>query len=171
MNNPWVKYSIYFVFIILLQGLVFNQIQLSGLIYPMVYTVAIIMLPVETSLLLSIGIAILLGVGVDMFSDTFGLHTSASLLVAYIRPFILKVLRPRDGYDSVLLLSIHDMGKTWFLAFSAILVAIHHLWFFIFELLRFDLIFSIILKTFCSTLVTLFIIILLQYLLYKPTKK
>lgn len=171
MNNPWVKYSIYFIFIILLQGLVFNQVQFSGLVYPMVYIVAIIMLPVETSLYLSIAIALVLGVGVDMFSDTFGLHTSSSLLIAYIRPTILKFLRPRDGYDSVLLLSIHDMGKTWFLTFSGLLVAIHHLWFFSFEQLRFDLFFTIILKTLFSTSVTLFIIVLLQYLLYKPTKK
>jgi len=171
MNNPWVKYSIYFIFMILLQGMVFNQIQFSGLVYPMVYIIAIIMLPVETTLIVSILIALLLGIGIDMFSDTFGLHTSSSLLIAYVRPFILKLVRPRDGYDSVLLLSIHDMGKTWFLTFAAILVAIHHLWFFIFEILRFDLIFSIILKTVFSTLVTLFIIVLLQYLLYKPTKK
>jgi len=171
MNNPWVKYSVYFVFMILLQGLVFNQIQFSGLVYPMVYSIAIIMLPVETSLILSIAIALLLGVSIDMFSDTFGLHTSSTLLLAYIRPSILKVLRPRDGYDNVLLLSIHDMGKTWFLAFSGILIGIHNLWFFTFELLRFDLIFTIILKTLLSTLVTLFIVVLLQYLLYKPTKK
>lgn len=171
MNNPWVKYSIYFVFIILLQGLVFNQIQFSGLVYPMVYIVAIIMLPVETSLVLSVIIASILGIGVDMFSDTFGLHTSSALLIAYIRPTVLKLLRPRDGYDSVLLLSIHDMGKTWFLTYAAIITGIHSLWFFTFELLRFDLIFTIILKTLFSTTVTLFIIILLQYLLYKSTKK
>jgi len=171
MSNPWVKYSVYFVFIILLQGLVFNQIQFSGLVYPMVYSIAIIMLPVETSLIISIIIALLLGIGVDMFSDTFGLHTSSSLLIAYIRPTILKYLRPRDGYDSVLLLSIHDMGKKWFLTFSAIIIGIQNLWFFSFELLRFDLIFTILLKTILSTIVTLFIIILLQYLLYKPTKK
>lgn len=171
MNNPWVKYSTYFVFIILLQGLVFNQIQFSSLVYPMVYIVAIIMLPVETSLLISMTLSLVLGIGVDMFSDTFGLHTSSSLLIAYVRPMVLKLLRPRDGYDSVLLLSIHDMGKTWFLTYAAILVAIHHLWFFIFELLRFDLTFTIILKTIFSTCITLFIIILLQYLLYKPTKK
>lgn len=171
MNNPWVKYSIYFVFIILLQGLVFNQIQFSGLVYPMVYSIAIIILPVETSLLLSVSIAVILGIGVDMFSDTFGLHTSSAILIAYSRPTVLKLLRPRDGYDSVLLLSIHDMGKAWFLTFATIIVGIHNLWFFTFELLRFDLIFTIILKTVFSTIVTLFIIILLQYLLYKPTKK
>jgi hypothetical protein len=171
MNNPWVKYSIYFVFIILLQGLVFNQIQFSGLVYPMVYSITIIMLPVETSLILSIVIATILGIGVDMFSDTFGLHTSSSVLIAYVRPTILKFLRPRDGYDNVLLLSIHDMGKTWFLTFATIIIGIHNLWFFTFELLRFDLIFTILLKSILSTIVTLFIIILLQYLLYKPTKR
>jgi len=171
MNNPWVKYSIYFLFIILLQGLVFNQIQFSGLVYSMIYVIAIIMLPFSTKLTLTIGVSLILGVGVDLFSDTFGLHTSSSLLIAYLRPSILKLLRPRDGYDKLLLPSIHDMGKSWFLTFSTFIVVIHHLWFFIFEMLRFDLILTIILKTIFSSIVTLFIIILLQYLLYKPTKK
>jgi len=171
MNNPWVKYSIYFVFIILLQGLVFNQIQFSGLVYSMVYVIAIIMLPFDTKLTLTVAIALLLGIGVDMFSDTFGLHTSSALLIGYFRPKLLDLLRPRDGYDKALIPSIHDMGKGWFLLFSAILIGAHHLWFFTFELLRFDLIGTILLKTICSSVITLFIIILLQYLLYKPTKQ
>ena len=171
MNNSWVKYSLYFIFIILLQGLVFNQIQLNGMVYPMVYIIAIVMLPFETSLVLTISISLFLGISVDMFSDTFGLHTSSSLVIGYFRPKLLSVLRPRDGYDSILLPSIHDMGKSWFLMFSTLLIAIHHLWFFSVELLRFDLIGMIIIKTLFSTLTTLFIIVLLQYLLYKPTKK
>jgi len=170
MNNKWIKYGIYFVFIILLQGLVLNKVQYSELVYPMVYIIVILMLPFETSLLTTIIISLSLGISVDIFSDTFGLHTSSALLVGYTRPLLLKLIKPRDGYDTSLLPTIHDMGKTWFLSYVLIIVAIHHLWFFTFEMLRFDLIGLILLKTVLSLLVTLFIIILLQYLLYKPTK-
>jgi len=170
MNNYWVKYGVNFIFIILLQGLIINQFQLSGYVYPMVYIVAILMLPFETNLFLSILLSLVLGVCIDSMSDTFGLHTSSSLLIGYARPYFLKLIKPRDGYDNLLLPSIHDMGKTWFISSTAMMLFIHHLWFFTFEILRFDLLDLILIKTFLSSIVSLFIIILLQYLFYKPTK-
>lgn len=171
MNNYWVKYGVLFIFIILLQGLIINQFQLSGYVYPMVYIIAILMLPFETNLFLSIVLSLVLGIGVDAMSDTFGLHTSSSLLIGYTRPYFLNIIKPRDGYDKSVLPSIHDMGKTWFIMSTGIMLLIHHLWFFTFELLRFDLIDVILIKTFLSSIVSLFIIILLQYLFYKPTKQ
>lgn len=137
----------------------------------MVYPIAILMLPFETSLFLSIVLSLILGIGVDAMSDTFGLHTSASLVVGYSRPYLLNLLKPRDGYDNSLLPSIHDMGKSWFLMSVGIMLFIHHLWFFTFEILRFDLLDLILLKTFFSTIASVFIIVLLQYLFYKPTKQ
>ena len=171
MNNYWVKYGINFIFIILLQGLIINQFQLCGYVYPMVYIVAILMLPFETDLFLSILLSLALGIGVDAMSDTFGLHTSSSLLIGYIRPYFLKLIKPRDGYDSTMLPTIHDMGKTWFIMSTGILLFIHHLWFFTIEILRFDLLDISLIKTFLSSIVSLFIILLLQYLFYKPTKQ
>ena len=148
-----------------------NQFQFSLLFYPMIYILAILMLPFNTNLFLSIIISLFLGVCVDAVSDTFGLHTSASLVIGYTRPYFLKLIRPRDGYDLSLSPSIHDMGKSWFLTYVTIMLIIHHLWFFIFEMLSFNMIGMIFLKTILSTLMSLFIIVLLQYLLYKPTKQ
>lgn len=171
MNNHWVKYGIYFIFIILLQGLVMNQFQFSELVYPMIYIIAILMLPFSTSLIISIIISLVLGVCVDAVSDTFGLHTSASLVIGYTRPYLLKLMRPRDGYDLSLTPTIHDMGKSWFLIYVSIMLIIHHLWFFIFEILKFNMIGFILLKTIFSFVLSLFVVLLLQYLLYKPTKQ
>jgi len=171
MNKYWIKYGLYFVFIILIQGLVMNQLQLNEYIYPMVYIMALLLLPFETSLLASIIISLVLGVFVDMISDTFGLHTSSSLTIGYLRPYILNIIKPRDGYDNSQLPGIHDMGKKWFIIYTLIMLSIHHLWFFIFEILRFDLIDIIILKTIFSSIVSLILIVLLQYILYKPTKQ
>ena len=171
MNNTWVKYIIYFLFIVLLQGLVMNQIQFSEYFYPMIYIMAILMLPLEATLLLTIIVSLFLGVMVDSVSDTFGLHTSSSLLIGYVRPYFLKFIRPRDGYDNSLLPSIHDMGKSWFLTYVTIMLLLHHLWFFSFEMLKFSLIGIILLKTLLSTVLSLTVIILLQYLFYKPSKQ
>jgi len=170
MKSNWVQYGIYFLFIVLLQGLVVSQLQLSVYVYPMVYILALLILPFEFNVILALALALLLGVCVDILSDTFGLHTSASLFIAYIRPLVLKLLKPRDGYDFSLLPTIHDMGIYWFSAYSFIIIFIHHLWFFILEIFRLDLIGLIILKIFISAILSFLMLFGLQYLFYKSGK-
>jgi hypothetical protein len=171
MNNTWVKYGAYFILIVLIQGLVVNNLQISMYISPMIYPVMILMLPFELNVLISMLVAFVLGISVDAFSNTYGLHASAALVIGYLRPTLLNIIKPRDGYDPVLLPSIHDMGKLWFLTYAAVVRLVHHLWFFIVEELRFDQIGQILLKTIISLVFSLFFIILFQYIFYKPSKK
>lgn len=171
MNNSWIKYGLIFLLIVLLQGLVVNNIEIDELINPMVYPIMILLLPFETSVFASMMVALFLGLSIDAFSNTFGLHTSASLLIGYFRPAILNSIKPRDGYDNTLLPTIQDMGILWFMAYSAIVLFVHHLWFFTFEILRFDLILLLLGKTFLSLFFSLMLIVLFLYIFYKPSKK
>lgn len=171
MNNAWVKYGSYFILIVLLQGLVINNIEVNAYLNPMVYPMMILMLPFELNAIITMVVALLLGVSVDAFSNTFGLHASAALLVGYLRPIILNLIKPRDGYDTTLLPSIHDMGKLWFLTYASFIVFVHHLWFFIIEALRFDLFFHILWQTVASSVFSIALIVLFQYIFYKPSKK
>ena len=170
MNNQWIQYGIYFVLVVLLQGLVVNHIGISTYSYPMIYILPLLVLPFEINFFISLGLAFVLGISVDMLSDTFGLHTSASLWVAYIRPFVLNTLKPRDGYETALQPTVHDMGFTWYFAYTVIIIVIHHTWFFVLEVFRFDLLGLILLKILFSTILSLAIITGLQFLLYKPSK-
>lgn len=171
MNNKWIKYSANFILIVLIQGLVVNNIEINEYLNPMIYPILIIMLPFELNIFITMMIAFALGISVDAFSNTFGLNASAALLIGYLRPFVLKLIEPRDGYDNLLLPSIHDMGKLWFLAYALIILSIHHLWFFMIEILRFDQFFRILLKTVASVSFSFIIILVLQYIFYKPSKK
>lgn len=171
MNNTWIKYILVFTLIILIQGLVLNPMEISEYVNPMVYPMLILMLPFEAGTLVTIFVALLLGIAVDGFSDTFGLHASASMLIGYLRPTLLKYIKPRDGYESGFFPSIQDMGFTWFFGYSLLFISIHHLWFFSIEVFRFDLIGLILLKTAGSVFASLSLIILLQYILYTSSKK
>lgn len=171
MNNAWIKYSSYFLLVVLIQGLVVNNIEINEYFNPMIYPVMIIMLPFELNILLTMLIALVLGLSVDAFSNTFGLNASAALVIGYLRPTVLNLIKPRDGYDLVLLPSIHDMGQLWFLSYASILLAIHHFWFFMIEILRFDQIGHLLIKTIASVFFSLVLIILFQYIFYKPSKK
>ncbi|WP_066758863.1 hypothetical protein [Crocinitomix algicola] len=171
MNNTWIKYGVYFVLIVLIQGLVVDNIQINEYLNPMIYPIMIMMLPFELGVTVTMLVAVILGLSVDMFSNTFGLNASAALVIGYLRPGILNLIKPRDGYDTVLLPTIHDMGKLWFLTYASILLFIHHLWFFVIEILRFDQFFHIVLKALFSIVFSLALIILFQYIFYKPSKK
>ncbi|WP_027418714.1 hypothetical protein [Crocinitomix catalasitica] len=170
-TNTWIIYCINFILVVLIQGLVINNIEINTYLNPMIYPVMIMMLPFELNILVTMLIALVLGVSVDAMSNTFGLHTSAALIIGYLRPTVLKLIEPRDSYDTTLLPSIHDMGKLWFLSYASILIAMHHIWFFTIEILKFDQFFFILLKTIFSSIFSLLLIILFQYIFYKPTKK
>lgn len=171
MNNYWVKYFIVFVLIVLTQGLVLNPMELDETLNPMIYPLLILTLPFELSILATLIISLIIGLSIDAFSNTFGLHASAAMFIGYVRPVLLRYIKPRDGYDNTLLATIHDMGATWFLAYGSLFLFLHHLWFYSFEIFRFDMIFFILAKTFFSTLFSLTLVIVLQYILYTSSKK
>jgi len=170
MNKVWKKYSFLFISIILIQVLVLNHFEMSRYIYPMIYVVLILDLPIKTNQFTVVAIAIVLGICIDAFSDTFGLHTSSMILVAYIRPIVLNLIRPRDGYDKINQPNLQEMGKFWYSEYALIILFVHHLWFFSFELFRFDLIGIILLKSLLSTIFSYILILMVQYLFYKPVK-
>jgi len=62
----------------------------------------ILVLPVDVSKHQILLFGFFLGLVIDLFSSTIGLHTSAALLIAFLRFFLLKYLAPRDGFNSAL---------------------------------------------------------------------
>ncbi|MBK7130961.1 MAG: hypothetical protein IPM74_18425 [Crocinitomicaceae bacterium] len=171
MNNRWLKYILVFILVVLIQGLVVNNMEVHEFVNPMVYPLLILVLPFELGVLTTIIIAFVVGISVDAFSNTFGLHTSATLVIGYFRPTILRYIKPRDGYDSSLFPTIHDMGVFWFFSYATLFLVIHHLWFFTIEIFSFDSILLLIAKTFFSTIFSLVLIVLLQYLFYTRSKR
>ena len=86
--------------------------------------------PVAVQLLLGFGVGLL----VDITDDTGGLHAAAATLLMYARPWVLRLLTPRDGYDTQDSVNVHQMGWQWFLVYLLVLVSLHHLAFFFLEL-------------------------------------
>lgn len=160
----------FFVFV-LAQGLIFGQLELGWGIHIMIYPLYILMLPFEIGAIALMFIGFLTGLSVDFFMNTFGLHASAGLLVAYMRPQLYRLFSPRDGYDILMEPTIASLGFKWFLSVSGIAVLTHHLWFFILELFRFSDFFYMLQKTIISSVLTLLIFILIQVFFFKKEKK
>jgi rod shape-determining protein MreD len=168
MTIDIVKNIFRFFLLIAIQILVLNNIQLSGYINPYLYVLFILMLPFETPKWLVMVLSFLIGLSVDIFSDSPGMHAAASTFMAYCRPLVLKIIQPRDGYEFTLKPTISHMGVNWFLTYAGILVFLHHLVYFYIEIFRFSEFFAIFTRVILSSTFTLLLIIFSQLLLSKP---
>jgi len=167
MIKELAKYIFRFVILVLIQVLIFNNIQLSGYINPYIYILFILLLPFDTPGWLLLILGFLLGVSIDLFCDTMGMHTLATTLMAFLRPFVLNIIAPQDGYETGSNPRISFYGFTWFFRYAAILTVIHHFVLFYIEIFHFGGFFSTLFRVILSSVVTLFIIILSQFFVYR----
>jgi hypothetical protein len=168
--NVVVKNSIRFIVLVLLQAFVFNQIEIGFGIHLMVQPLFIMLLPFETGVITLMILGFTLGLILDIFSNTYGLQASSLLLMAYMRPVIFKFYGPREGYDPLKEPSIFDMGNRWFLFVFGYLILIHHFWYFLIEIFRFDQFLLILQKTIFSGIASYLLCIVLQTFLIKKSK-
>jgi len=167
MINQLPKYTVLFFVLIFLQVMIFNNIQITSLgIFPFIYVIFIILLPFETPKWLLLISAFALGIIIDFFSDTYGLHASATVLMAFARPGILQFNAPRDGYEAGTQPRIFYYGFEWFLRYAVVLIFIHHLFFFYVEAFNFHDFFISLLKVILSTIFTGTFIVISQYLTF-----
>jgi rod shape-determining protein MreD len=163
MINTILRFSVITILLILLQILVLNNIQFSGFINPYVYIMIILLLPSVTPAWLVLIISFLAGLIIDLFSGSPGMHASATLLAGFSRPLVLRLISPRDGYESGSDLSMAAYGFRWFFIYAAIIVLIHHTTLFFLEVFRFTDFFRTILRILLSSLFTIGFILLLEY--------
>lgn len=163
MINSVLKYGLLFILLLLLQVLLFNNIQFSGYINPYVYIMFILLLPVEMPAWLLLLVSFGTGAVVDVFSGSPGMHSSATVLAGFVRPFVLRVISVRDDYEPGAGPSMHTYGLRWFLIYTSVIVIIHHTALFYLEVFRFTDFFRTLIRVILSSIFTIFFILLLEY--------
>ena len=169
MNRDWILYTIRFVVLILLQVFLLNNVHFSGLLNPYIYIYFLLVLPVDFSPNLGLIIAFILGLTIDLFSQTLGMHTIASVFFAYGRPYVLRYMAPRDGYEFTRMVSIRQMGWLWFLTYTGIMVFLHHFVLFFIETFRMSGMWFTLGKAVGSSLLTIVLIVIIQLLFTRST--
>lgn len=151
-----------------MQIIIFNNINLFGFVSPFPYVLFIILFPVngnKSALLIS---SFFLGLLLDIFSNSGGIHTTASILLAYFRPSIFKfAFGVSYEYQTI---KLNDTLTPERFSFLFVAILLHHLILFILEAFQFSLIFDILLRSITSTALTIIISIIIIYLI-KPNKR
>ena len=170
MNNLVIANVIRFFALILLQVLLLNNIQFSGYINPYLYVLFILMLPVQAQGWIVLTSSFLMGISIDMFSNTLGLNATASVFIAFVRPGIINLLSPKEVFEAGVYPGIRYFGFRWFFTYAAILVLIHHFILFYLEMFSFREFLSTFVRVVFSSAATLLLIIIVQYIFYKPAR-
>lgn len=155
----------------LMQVLIIQNINLSSYVILLPYVLVIIMLPFETNKLLVLFASFGMGICIDFFYDSSGLHTFACTLMGFSRYYVLKYIAPREGYDAGVKPTVEDMGLAWFLSYAGTLIFIHHVVLFYLEVFRFSEFFSTLLRVLLSTIGTFALIYLIQFLFFSKGKR
>jgi len=164
MINSIIRYGLIFIMLLLLQVLVFNNIQFSGYVNPYVYLMFILLLPFEIPVWLLLLISFFTGLTVDVFAGTPGIHTSATVLAGFARPLVLRIIAPRDGYESGGEPSMYVYGFRWFLIYTALIVVVHHIALFYLEVFKLADFFRTFARVLLSSLFSIIFILLLEYM-------
>lgn len=167
MNSGIFKYIGSWIILVLLQVLLLNHIQISGYVNPYLYVLFILILPfnIPNYLLLILGFA--LGLNIDIFTNTLGMHAAATTFLAFIRPFVINLISSRDVLELNQFPRISELGFSWFLRYATILVLLHHVFLFFIEVFTFTAFFHTLFRCLLSSALTIVLILISQYMTSK----
>ena len=160
------KYVIMFISLVLVQVLIFNQVQFSGFFNPYIYVLFILLLPLSTPRYLMLIFAFLLGFVIDVFSNSLGVHSAATVFVAYIRPLVIRLISNRED-DRSDYPGLNQNKLSWFINYAFIVVFIHHAILFYLEVYTFANFFNTLYRVILSSLFSIIVIVLSQFLVFR----
>ena len=167
MNNLFVN-TFRFILLLAVQIVIFNNMTFLGFIMPLPYILFIILFPIngnKTELLLA---SFFLGLTMDFFSNSGGIHAAACLILANIRPYIFKfAFGVSYEYQTI---KINDSLTPERFVFIVLAVFIHHITLFLIEAFQINFIWDLLVRSLLSSVFTILSCIIVIYII-KPVKR
>lgn len=168
MKNDVVQQSFSFVLLILSQVLLFNKIVLFGHLVAYVYVIFLILYPVKEQRNLFLFISFLLGLSMDMFMNSGGVHAAACLVTAYSRPKLLRFVYGISFEHQTV--KVASSPLTQLFSITLLIVLVHHLTLFLLEAFSINLMFYALKKTILTGIFTTLMSLIL-ITLFRSKKK
>lgn len=162
----WTKQIGRYVLVMLLQVLLFNQLQLWGVCHPYIYVLCLMMMPITLPHNADIFIGAAAGLVMDVFCNSMGVHMAACILLMFIRPYLLGlIVNDKDRLNEQI--SLRAVGMEAFVKYVVILVLVHHLTVFLLAAWSWSHIGFVLLETFVSSIITILLVIGYNMLKYR----
>ena len=154
----WSKQFFRYVVVMILQVLLFDQLQLWGACHPYIYVLCLLMMPITLPHSASMIIGAAAGLVMDVFCNSLGVHMAACILLMFIRPYLIgAIVNDKDRLNEQI--SSRAIGTEALIKYVVIGVLIHHLTVFSLAAWSFSHIWFVLLETLVSSIVTILIII------------
>ena len=151
----------WFIALVLLQVLILNNVHIAGYATPFLYIYLILKFESDVPRNALMLWAFFLGLAVDVFSDTPGMNAAATVLLAFLRPSLLRLFTPRDNLDSFIP-SFKTIGITPFLKYTTASVFVHSLALLSIEFFSFSSIWLLLLRVLLCTILTVTCIVAVE---------
>lgn len=169
MYNTLIRNILRFICLVFAQIMIFDNIRFGNFVHPCVYVLFVMLLPFDTPKWRLLVDGFLIGMAVDVFNGTPGLNAAATVFMAFLRPYIIKITTRKSDIDENNTPSISEMGLKWFVVYGLLMLIVHNLVFFWLEAFSVKLIGVVLLEVLLSVPVSLFVMILIMYM-FKPIK-
>lgn len=160
-----------FIFIVVQVYVLDKLPPLHRFVIPILYYLFILWLPFSLNRLSLLLIAFVTGLTLDYFTQTPGLHAAACVLIAYVRPFIISILMPKDTAEfNYREPSPRAMGWAPYSVYVFILTLLHHTYLTLLEWLQFGTFLDFIIKVLSTTGISLLLIFTVELLFPRKLK-
>ena len=156
-NNEIFINSVRFLLLVLLQVIVLNHINFLGYINPYIYILFILVYPFTGNKSLLIFLSFLLGLSVDIFGDSGGIHAAASVFIAYARPAALKFSFGLSYEHNTIKINKAPLNQR--ILYITVMVLLHHLILFSLEIFSFSHILLVLKSTLFSGIFSTILIV------------
>lgn len=159
--------------LLLAQILIFNFVKITWFSIPFIevfiYPLIIFLLPLRTpaSMVILLGFAV--GLIVDVFQNTPGVHSGAGAFTGLLRPYVINYLAPRGGYKVNISPTITTINLRWFLIYAAVMITLHCFAVSLIDIFQFKLVHYILLRTILSALIS-YVVIMIIMIVFDPNE-
>jgi rod shape-determining protein MreD len=171
MNLNIPKFALNFVILIVLQTVLLDSLSLNRFLDPKVYAIAFLSFPVFFPKHLLLLVAFVVGLVMDVLTGTMGVHTSACLASAFIRPYILNFLKPKEGYNNLDEPDLKSHGLSWYIGYLTWTIIPFHLFLFYFEAFSLANFFGTFWRALICGLMAIFLIVIVRVILQPKALK
>lgn len=169
--RDFLRNSIRFFLFIFVQVYILNRLHLHEYIVPYVYYLFILWLPFSISRINLLLVGFFTGLVLDYFSMQIGVHAAACTLLAYLRPFVISILTPKDSSEfNYREPSPRSMGWTPYLVYVLILTIAHHFYMTFLQWLQFGSFLDFLIKIVSTTGISMMLIITVELLVPRRMK-
>ncbi|MFV0483973.1 MAG: hypothetical protein ACK5MG_07775 [Bacteroidales bacterium] len=162
MGTNIIKQIVVYIFFILLQVLVLDNVMIFKMFNPILYTLPIIMMPRNTSAPLLMFLAMIQGGVIDVFNDTLGVNAAATIFLAFIRNPILSLVDADQAVGDNKYYTPTKLPGAQYALYICPVVFFHHFALYTLEAFSFSNLPGILLNSLLNSILTVIILFLFK---------